>query len=133
MEGLDCAADLDVGVLELLEVAYFGMIFAEADDGESAGVVWGLRRADVEEAGAVWKLNYVIHMRGNADVFVQVLPGVLNGDAWFGLGVGGEGRDGEHEGEARDWVLGHCGRMVARVGGIGCAGAHGVVWWPVTF
>jgi hypothetical protein len=57
-----------------------------------------LRGADVEEAGAVWKLNDVIDMCLNADVFVEVLAGVLDGDAGAGFdGVGGEGRDRERE------------------------------------
>ena len=70
MEGLDDTADLDVGVAVVLELADIGVVFPGADDGESAGVVGGLRGADVEEAGSIWKLHYVIDMRGDADVFV---------------------------------------------------------------
>ena len=81
------------------------MVFAEADDGESAGVVGSLRRADVEEAGAVWKFDYIIDVRGDADVFVEVLLGVFDGDAGAGLdGVGGEGREGEYEDDPKDWA-----------------------------
>jgi hypothetical protein len=81
------------------------VVFAEADDGESAGVVGGLRRADVEEAGAVWKFDYIINMRRDADVFVEVLLGVFDGDArlWFG-GVRGDGREGEEQDEPEDWA-----------------------------
>jgi len=71
------------------------VVFPGADDGESAGVVGGLGSADVEEAGAVWKFDDVIDMRGDADVFVEVLAGVLNGDAGFGFGVGEVRRQGE--------------------------------------
>jgi hypothetical protein len=67
---LDDAADLDVHVAVFLEFADIALIFPEADDGEPAGVVRGLRGTDVEEAGAVWKFDHVIDMRGDADVFV---------------------------------------------------------------
>ena len=70
MEGLDDTADLDVGVAVFLELADIGVVFPGADDGESAGDVGGLRGADVEEAGSVWKFDNVIDMRGDADVFV---------------------------------------------------------------
>ncbi len=84
-----------------------------------------MRRADVEEASAVWKFHYIIDMRINADVFVEVSLGVFNGDARAGFGgVGAEGGDGEEQDEPRDWALGHCGRMLAGFGGIGCAPAH---------
>ena len=90
MEGLDDAADLDVHVAVFLELADFVVVFPRADDGESAGVVGGLRGADVEEAGSVWKFDNVIDMRGDADVFIEVLLGVFYGDAGFGFGgVGG--------------------------------------------
>jgi hypothetical protein len=84
------------------------VVFAEADDGESAGVVWGLRRADIEEASAVWKFDYVIDMRGDADVFVEVLLGVICGDARAGFDcMRGEARAGEQDGEPEDWAQGH--------------------------
>jgi len=70
VEGLDDTADLDVGVAVVLELADIGVVFPGTDDGESAGVVGGLRGADVEEAGSVWKFDNVIDMRGDADVFV---------------------------------------------------------------
>jgi len=84
------------------------VVFAEADDGESAGVVGGLGRADVEEARAVWKFDYIIDMRFNADVFVEVLLGVFDGDAGAGFGgVRGERRYGECKDELDDSTLGH--------------------------
>jgi len=44
-------------------------------------------------------------MRGDADVFVEVLLGVFDGDAGAGLdGVGGEGREGEYEDDPKDWA-----------------------------
>ncbi len=53
VHGLDDAANLYVGVAVLSELADFAAIFREADDGEAALVVRGLRRADIEEASAV--------------------------------------------------------------------------------
>lgn len=88
MKWLDDAANVDVHIAVVFEVADFEAVFLEADDGEPAGVVWGLRRADVEEAGSVWKFDDIIDMRGDADVFIEVLLGVFNGDAGFGgMGV----------------------------------------------
>jgi hypothetical protein len=120
---LDDAADLDVHVAVVLEFADFGAVFLEADDGESAGVVGGLGGTDVEEAGSIWKFNYVVDMRGDAYVFVEVLLGLVDGDAGFG-GVGGEGCAGEYEDEAEGWAQGHGARMVVLFGGVGCAAEH---------
>ena len=87
-----------------------------------------MRRADVEEAGAVWKFDHVVDMRSDADVFVEVLRGVFDGDAGAGFGgLGREGCEGQEQGEVEDCAQGHGGRMLARFDGIGCAEAHGGV------
>jgi hypothetical protein len=70
VHGLNNAANLDIGVAIFAEFANFISVFPGAEDGESTGVVGGLGGADVEEASAIWKLNHVIDMRSNADVFV---------------------------------------------------------------
>jgi hypothetical protein len=92
VHGLYDAADLDLHVAIFCELADQVVVLPGADDSESAVVIGGLGRADVEEAGAVWKLHYIIDIRGNANVFVEHFGGLVGGDA--GLGLGGGGRQG---------------------------------------
>ncbi len=88
----------------LLQLADLAAIFRKADDGEAALVVGGLRRADVEETRAVYKLNHIINMRGNTDVFIEHLRGLVGGYAR--LDFGGRGERGtaerEHHEQARE-------------------------------
>jgi hypothetical protein len=97
MHGLDDAAHLDVHVAVLTKFADFLAVFPEADDCEAAGVVRGLGRADVEEAGAVSNLNNVINVGGYADIFLEQLRGLFSVEA--GLGCGSEGSDGRGQSE----------------------------------
>ena len=97
VHGLDDAAHLDIHVAVLAQFAHVLMILPEADDGETAGVVGGLRRAYVEEARAIGKLNHIINMGGNANVFLEHFGGLVGGDA--GLGRGGHGGEWREEDE----------------------------------
>jgi len=104
MHGLNDAADLDLHVAVFVEFTDEVVIVPGADDGEAAVVVGGLGGADVEEAGAVGKLDYVIDMRRNANVFVEHFGGLVGGDAGFGRGEGGKG---EQEEKAKEVARGH--------------------------
>jgi hypothetical protein len=97
VHGADDAANLDVHVAIFLQRADVFAILPEADDGEMAGGVGSLRRADVEEPGAVGKPDHVIDTGGDADVFVEHLRGLVGGDAGFGLA--GEGYCWDRESE----------------------------------
>jgi len=70
VHGLNDAANVDVGVAVFAELADIIAVFPGAEDGEVAGVVGSLGRADVQEAGAIRKLDDLIDMRVDADVLV---------------------------------------------------------------
>jgi hypothetical protein len=61
--GLNYAADLNIKIAILAELAYLVVIIPGADDRETAVVVGDLRRADIEEASSIGKLHHVIDMR----------------------------------------------------------------------
>ncbi len=98
VHGLHDAANLHVGVAIFLQLADIGAVFLKADNGEAALLVRGLRRADVEEPRAIWKLHHIIDMRGNANVFVEHLRRLVGGDARLGFGGKRERRraNGDH-------------------------------------
>lgn len=108
MYGLDDAADLDIHVAILREFTNVDSVLPEADDGEAAGIVGSLRRADVEEACAVWKFDDIIDVRGDAHILVEVFRGVFHGDARAGFGcLDGEVREDKYEDETEDGALRH--------------------------
>ena len=81
VDGLNDPSDLDVGVAIASELADLVMILPEADDREAAAIVGSVRRADIKEARTVGKLDHIIDVRGDADVFVQHLAGLVGRDA----------------------------------------------------
>ena len=91
VHGLYDAAHLHIHVAVLGELADQVAVFPLADDGKGAGVVGGLWRADIEEAGAVGKLDDVVDVSGDADVFVDQPRSLVCGHAR--LRPGRKGRD----------------------------------------
>jgi len=126
MHGLDDAADLDVKVAIFAEFANVVAVFPEADEGEAAGIVRGLRGADIEKNGAIGELDDIVDVGGDADVLVEHFGGLIGGDA--GLLPGGGGGEWDRQGEQDEPVRGahahkgslrKAGRMVAPIFGCG--------------
>lgn len=113
VHGLDDAADLDVEIAIFAELADLVVVFPRADYGETTVVVGGLGGADVEETGAVGKLNDVVDMRGDANVVVEHFGGLVGGEAGLGGGVGGEGEEsgGESHNKTVRGARAHGGRF----------------------
>ena len=100
VHGADDAADANVHVFVFAEFAYLVVIFPVADEGEAAEIVFGIGRADIEEAGAVGELDDVVDVGGDADFLVEVFGGLVGGDAGLLSREGGGGcAEEEAEGE----------------------------------
>ena len=90
VHGLDNAADVDVEIAILAKLADLFAILPGIDDGEDAFLVRGVGRADVEVSGAVWQLDDVADVRGDTDVFVKKMAGLVGGDAGLAAACEGE-------------------------------------------
>lgn len=105
--GLNGAADMHVDAAVGVQLADFIMVFPQALNGEPAGIVRGIRGADVEEAGSIGKFDYIIDMGGDADVFIEELRGLIEGDAGLLRGRAHGGRD-EKNSEQGKAAHAHC-------------------------
>ena len=84
MHGLHDAAQVDVGIAVLAQFADLLAIFAKADDCESALCVGSVGGTQVKEAGAVREFNDVVDVGLDADVLVESICGVVDGEAGSG-------------------------------------------------
>lgn len=100
MHGADDAANPHIRAAELAQLADRILVFSEALDGEAAGIIGGIRRAYVQEPGPIGKFHHIIDMRGDADVFVEVLRSLIDGDAGlWRAGMNRGRRSGQQNGE----------------------------------
>jgi hypothetical protein len=81
VHGLHNPAHLHIHIAIFQQLAYLVAILPEADDGEAAGFIGGLGRADVEVAGSVGQLHHVINVGRHADILVEQFGGFVSGNA----------------------------------------------------
>ena len=80
------AANLNIFIDQRSQVADIICIRMEADDGEVAGVVEGLRAAHIKKARALRRRNHRVDVGSDAHVLIYVLQRLIGRDAWFGFG-----------------------------------------------
>ena len=105
VHGLDDAANVNIEVAILPQLADLFAVLPWIEDGKDTLLVGRVGRADVEVTSAVGQLDDIVHMRGDADVFVEQLAGLVRGDAGLAVACEGqtrveqeEGRTSAHEG-----------------------------------
>ena len=98
VHGLDDAANVNVEVAILPQLADFFAVLPWIEDGKNTLLVGRVGRADVEVTSAVWQLDDIVHMRGDADVFVEQLAGLIRGDAGLAVACEGQTRVEQEEG-----------------------------------
>src|ERR1035437_2951465 len=86
------AADAHIPIPVFAQFANLVVILPQAHNGEPAALVRRVGHADVQKARAVGKLNYIIDMRRNTNVFVEHFSGLFGGEAR--LLAGGKGCSG---------------------------------------
>jgi hypothetical protein len=96
MHRLNQSPDMNICVAVSVQFAHVCTVLCEADNGEAAGVIGNLRRADIEECRPIIKLIYVIDMSGNANVFVERLRGRFGRQAELVFSAEGN-RRAQHE------------------------------------
>ena len=98
LNGLDCPANMDGLVDQSLKVADRFFIPAEADNEKMTVDVGCLRTAYVQKVRAIGRIHHAIHMRCDADAFVDVRERLIRHQAAL---VAGDGKrsDGDQQGQ----------------------------------
>ena len=81
VHGLNQAPDMDIHIPIPRQLSHRIAVCTQAYHRKPALLVRSLRRANVHIASAVRNLHHIINMRGNANVFVEEIRGVVRGDA----------------------------------------------------
>ena len=81
VHGLNGSANLHILIAIAAQVAHFRAVVAEADDDESAAVVWRGGSAHVKEARAVGQLHHVVNVRRETNVLFRQAGGFIGRNA----------------------------------------------------